>query len=107
MRGDKTDIEPIYHIHVPLSGTKIRFYFPFKNHWNYFPNECIDVEREELYKNKPRITYLFIPANIYLLLALYQHISAIVTHVRIQSDAIFVLTVGQKRYHRDNFVNSL
>ena len=53
----------------------------------------------QLYKSKPRITYLLIAANIFLLLALYQEYfrySVIDIDAHIQTGAIFVLTAGQK-----------
>ena len=53
------------------------------------------VKQLELRKNKPRITYLFRVADIFLLLVYYHNIFCFFT-INLLSDAIFVLPAGQK-----------
>ena len=87
-------------LYQSYSGAKIRFYFLIINHLISFPNECKNIVKKyvqqlELYKNKPRITYPFTVACIFLLLAFYHNIFCFFT-TDLQSDAIFVFAAGQK-----------
>ena len=68
----------IYHIFVPLSGAKIRLCFQIIYTLSIFRHECkllfeiytLNVTGRN-YKNKPKISYLLIPANFFLLFSLY------------------------------------
>ena len=82
------------------SGEKIRFYFLNINHLISFANKCKKnlkngVKQLELCTNKPRITYLFTVADIFLLLAFYHNIFCFF-FTDLQSHAIFVFAAGQE-----------
>ena len=53
------------------------------------------------YKNKPKITYLLIAANFFLLFSLYYCVFLLLFLSILQSDAIFVLITGQRQIKRD------
>ena len=85
-------------LYQSYSGAKIRFYFLTINHLISFPNERKSIVKNTLNsKNKPRITYLFPGADIFLLLACYHNIFCFFT-TDLLSDAIFVFAAGQKPY---------